>query len=67
MVAEVEDFAEQLRKVLCEVFVRLDNEWSTAANLAGMLYVWQDRIRFQWEPDREEDNLRLSCAVGSYE
>eukprot|EP00798_Chlamydomonas_sp_ICE-L_P005307 gene5307-18551_t len=33
--AEVEAFAEHLRKALCETFVRLDSEWSKSGHTAG--------------------------------
>ncbi|KAJ9511432.1 hypothetical protein QJQ45_029903, partial [Haematococcus lacustris] len=33
--AEVKAFAESVRKVLCETFVRLDNEWANVGHMAG--------------------------------
>jgi len=32
---EVDAFAEQIRKALCETFVRLDNEWTNVGHLSG--------------------------------
>jgi len=33
--ADVEVYSENLRKAVCETFVRLDNEWSNYGHLSG--------------------------------